>query len=298
MGALRFKRDPGGTFLDSNQELATPPWASIRDLEYASLQIEKDNSAEMTDYGNWLGMLVKPGSSLGGARPKANVVDENGVLWIAKFPSANDEKDTGAWEKVLNELAASSGITVPESEALVFSGNQHTFLTKRFDRSDQHHRIHFASAMTLLGEQDGADYSSGASYLDMAGFICRFSNKVEYNLEELWRRMVFNIAVSNCDDHLRNHGFILKNSGWELSPAYDMNPDETGTGLKLNISENDNSLDFDLAMSVISHFCLSPEKAQSILKEVQKSVSSWRQTAVKYGISRMEQEMVERAFRY
>jgi serine/threonine-protein kinase HipA len=277
--------------------MATPPWASIRELEYASLQIEKDNSAEMPNYGNWLSMLVKPGSSLGGARPKANVVDESGSLWIAKFPSANDEKDTGAWEKVLNDLAASSGITVPESKAQVFTGRHHTFLARRFDRSGQR-RIHFASAMTLLGENDGADFSNDASYLDMAAFICRFSNNVEHNLEELWRRIVFNIAVSNCDDHLRNHGFILKNSGWELSPAYDINPDETGTGLTLNISENDNSLDFDLAMSVIAHFRLSPEKAQSILNRVKKSVSSWSQTAAKYGISRAEQEMISRAFRY
>jgi serine/threonine-protein kinase HipA len=150
--------------------------------------------------------------------------------------------------------------------------------------------------MTLLGEQDGADFSSGVSYLDMVKFICLYGINIESNLEELWRRMVFNIAVSNCDDHLRNHGFILTASGWTLSPAFDINPDEYGAGLKLNISEHDNSLVFDLAMEVIPYFRISRGRASAILNDIKASVLKWHDVADKYGISRQEQEMVSPAF--
>lgn len=298
MGALRFKLMPEGDFMDNNKELATPPWASIRDLEYASLQLEREDIIDDPDYAKWLGMLIAPGSSLGGARPKANILDENGNLWIAKFPSGNDSKDIGAWEKVVNELAANCGINVAESKAQKFSGKQHTFLSKRFDRTVNGERIHFASAMTMLGLTDGADYSTGVSYLNLLEFIIANGAEVDKNLEELWRRIVFNIAVSNCDDHLRNHGFILTDSGWVLSPAYDINPDEHGTGLKLNISEDDNSLDFDLALSVASYFRLSEKRALEILSEVKNSVGNWTIVAKKYGLSRNEQAELESAFRY
>ncbi|MDR3171372.1 MAG: HipA domain-containing protein [Treponema sp.] len=295
MGALRLKREPAGDFLDTGTALSIPPWTSIRDLEYTSLQLERDNATD-TEYAKWLTMLVNPGSSLGGARPKANVVDRNGQLWIAKFPSGSDEKDIGAWEQVANALAAQCGIQTPETRAERFSSKQHTFLTRRFDRSASGRRIHVASAMTLLGEKDGADYTQGISYLDVAGIITRLSADVDANLEELWRRMVFNIAISNCDDHLRNHGFLLTPSGWILSPVYDINPDENGTGLKLNISEDDNSLDFDAAMAVIPYFRLSSAKAKQILDTVKNAVSQWRRIAETQGISRMEQEMVSPAF--
>ena len=157
-------------------------------------------------------------------------------------------------------------------------------MTKRFDRTDTGQRIHFASAMTLLGYTDGTSHTEGASYLELAEWIIANCDDTDRNMEQLWRRIVFNIAVSNCDDHLRNHGFLLTPQGWRLSPAYDINPDEYGTGLKLNISENDNSLDFDLAMS--------------ILAEVKRAVSGWRKLATKYGISKFEQDVMEKAFRY
>jgi serine/threonine-protein kinase HipA len=296
MGALRLKLDPDGDFLDTGTALSIPPWTSIRDLEYASLQLERDNATD-SEYAKWLTMLVKPGSSLGGARPKANVIDRSGQIWIAKFPSGSDEKDVGAWEQVANALAAQCGIQTPPTRAKRFSGKQHTFLTKRFDRSVSRGRIHIASAMTLLGEKDGADYTQGISYLDMAGIITRLGADVDTNLEELWRRIVFNIAISNCDDHLRNHGFLLTPSGWILSPVYDINPDENGTCLKLNISEDDNSLDFDVAMSVIPYFRLSGAKAKQILGIVKNAVLQWRRVAEVQGISRLEQEMVSPAFR-
>lgn len=179
-----------------------------------------------------------------------------------------------------------------------FSSRQHTFLTKRFDRTANGGRIHFASAMTLLGYADGADFAEGVSYLEIAEFVMGNCVNVAYNLEQLWRRMVFNIAISNCDDHLRNHGFILTLKGWTLSPAYDMNPEELGTGLKLNISENDNSLSFDLALSVAPYFGLNNNKAKEILTAIKGSVSNVNKVAVKYGISRSEQELMSNAFRY
>lgn len=297
MGALRFKLLPDGEFMDCNKAMATPPWASIRDLEYASLQLEKENLKDDTEYAKWLNMLIAPGSSLGGARPKANILDNDGALWIAKFPSGHDTKDMGAWEVVTAEMAKMCGIEMAESRAHKFSSKQHTFLTKRFDRIDDK-RIHFASAMTLLGYTDGTDSADGVSYLELAEWIARNCDNVSQNLEQLWRRIVFNIAVSNCDDHLRNHGFLLTSKGWILSPAYDINPDEHGMGLKLNISEDDNSLDFELALSTAAYYGLNAKQSNEIVYQIKKAVCGWQQLAVKYGISRTEQEDIAPAFRY
>ena len=298
MGALRFKLSPDGEFMDNNKALATPPWASIRELEYASLQLEREEQPDTPEHIQWLNMLIAPGSSLGGARPKANILDESGHLWIAKFPSGYDSKDMGAWEFIVSEMAKSCGIAMSECRIQKFSSRHHTFLTKRFDRNETRQRIHFASAMTLLGYTDGASHADGVSYLELAEWIMANCDNTDYNLEQLWRRIVFNIAVSNCDDHLRNHGFILTMRGWQLSPAYDINPDENGMGLKLNISENDNSLDFDLALSVASYFGLDNKKAKEILNEIKSIVSGWRKIASKHGISRAEQDKMSRAFKF
>lgn len=297
MGALRFKLDPAGNYLDDNRQLATPPYTSIRELEHASLQLEQATDMQTAEYKKWNQMLFAPGSSLGGARPKANIVMHDGSLWIAKFPSRNDTKDVGAWEKVIHTIAQDCGVHVPQAEAQTFSTKVHTFLCRRFDRTADGNRIHFASAMTLLGRIDGNDADDDASYLDLVEFILRNGANVDDNLAELWRRIILNIAVSNCDDHLRNHGFLLTDAGWELSPAYDINPNEDGTGLKLNISETDNSLDFDLALSVAPYFRLSAAQAHEILRQVTEAVSQWPRIATKYGISRMEQEQVAPAFR-
>jgi len=241
-------------------------------------------------------MLVSPGSSLGGARPKASVVGENGDLWIAKFPSKNDGDDIGAWEMVTYELAIQCGIEMAESKAQKFSSNQHTFLTKRFDRTIEGKRIHFASAMTLLGYTDGADGSSGVSYLELVDFITKYGANPESDLKQLWSRIVFSICVSNTDDHLRNHGFLLTDKGWVLSPAYDINPVETGTGLKLNISEDDNALDLNLALDVAPYFRIEKIEGKTIINEIQKVIPEWRTLANKYRISRLEQENKADAF--
>ena len=295
MGGLRFKTVADGEFLSHVTELAAPPWVLLRDLEYASLRLETEDMTA-TEELRWLNMLIAPGSSLGGARPKASVTDPEGNLWIAKFPSANDEYDMAAWEMVVIELALIAGINVSPAQLQQLSGRHHTFMTSRFDRVQQSRRIHFASAMTLLGQQDGADFHSGASYLDMVAFIIQNGSNVNENLKELWTRIVFNILVKNTDDHLRNHGFLLRENGWELSPAYDMNANPQGSGLTLNISESDNSLDPDLALSVAVHFRLKREEAKAILEKIKKAVTQWPQIATKYKLSRREQENMAPAF--
>lgn len=297
MGALRFKLEKDGEFLDNNKDLASPPWTSLRELEQISLRLEEDDIIDDPEYLKWLNMLIAPGSSLGGARPKAGIVDKNGELWIAKFPSKNDNGDIGAWEIVTYELAIAAGINMSESKAQKFSSNYHTFITKRFDRTANGERIQFSSSMTMLGYSDGQDHTDGLSYLELVEFIQTNGANVAKDLEQLWRRIVFNICVSNTDDHLRNHGFILTNAGWILSPAYDINPVETSTGLKLNISDVDNSLDLELAMEVSEYFRLSDERANKIIGEVKSAVSNWRQVANKYGISKIEQELKAMAFR-
>ena len=296
MGGLRFKLEEDGDFLNNHKQMAAPPWTSIRELEYASLQLERDDVVNDPEYAQWLNLLLDPGASLGGARPKASVTDEKGNLWIAKFPSAKDDKDAGAWEMVLNQLAANCGIEVPEAKIQQFSSKQHTFMTKRFDRIQQQ-RIHFASAMTLLGLQDGVDYKDNISYLNLAEFIIQQSASAKEDLEKLWRRILFNILVSNTDDHLRNHGFVLTNQGWRLSPAYDMNPNEMGNGLTLNISENSNELDISVVMNTASYYQVKVDTANKILDEMQKEIANWRIIAKKFGIRNSEIELTKNAFR-
>ena len=294
MGALRFKIDPEGDFLDNDADMATPPWTSLRDLENASLNLEDCPEVQQS---KWLRMLVAPGSSLGGARPKANVLDKDGSLWIAKFPSRKDRRDVGAWEAVCCEMARRSGVNVSDFRIERFSDKYHTFLTKRFDRTAEGKRRQFTSAMTLLGYSDGEN-SEGASYLEIAEWIERNCMNVNENLTELFRRIVFNIAVSNCDDHLRNHGFIYSPKGWTLSPAYDLTPDPKGYGLKLNISETDNSLDYDLALSITPYLGINKDTAEGIIDKTRNVVSEWRKIATRYGIPNSEQDLTESAFRY
>ena len=293
MGALRFKLDVDGDFVSRDKSMATPPWAFIRELENASKKIEEDDLND-TETLKWINMLIAPGSSLGGARPKASIVDTDGYLWIAKFPSTNDNINKGAWEMVVNELAKKAGLNIAEGQAQKFGSRYHTFLTKRFDRIQNGGRIHFASAMTMLGCVDGD--SSQKSYLDLVMFLTQNGASPKKDMEELWRRIIFNICVKNTDDHLRNHGFLLTEKGWILSPAYDVNPNEIGAALTLNISEDDNSLDLDLALSVSEYFRLEQDQAKQIIDDVKKAVSGWQKSANQYGIPRQEQERMKSAF--
>jgi len=297
MGGLRFKLNQDGPFLNDHKKMATPPWTSLRELEQASLQLERHDAMNDPEYYHWLSLLIDPGSSLGGARPKASVVDDQGNLWIAKFPSSSDDKNVGAWEMVLHQLAIACGIQVSEARLQKFSSKHATFLSKRFDRTKNQGRIHFASALTLLGLQDGSDYLEGVGYLDLVAFVMKNSPQAKEDLEQLWRRMAFNMMVSNTDDHLRNHGFILTNNGWRLSPAYDMNPNEMGHGLTLNISESSNDLDLSIALETAHWYQLKRDRAERILKEMQLEISLWRTVAKKHRISHSEIEQTKRAFR-
>lgn len=295
MGALRFKLDKDGPFLDDNHGMPTPPWASIRELQHGAEYLERDEDSE--EVKKWLAILMAPGSSLGGARPKANIIDAHGHLWIAKFPSRGDTIDKGAWEYLAYKLALQCGVVMPESRIGKVVGKFHTFFTKRFDRQLQE-RIHFASAMTMTGQNEATIKESPASYLDMAEFIQYNGAQNKQDLQQLWRRIVFHIAVSNTDDHLRNHGFILTDKGWILSPAYDINPSVEKDGLALNIDMHNNALDYELAKSVGEYFQLNDAGMNAIIKEVKTAVSGWNNVAEKIGITRAEQEMMRGAFRY
>lgn len=294
MGALRFKTEMDGAFLDNDKGMSTPPWSSIRELQYAAHSIENDHDSK--ELRKWLAVLIAPGSSLGGARPKANILNDNNELWIAKFPSKNDIIDKASWEYLAYELAVKAGITMSPCRIKKIAGKHNTFFTKRFDREDGE-RIHFASAMTMTGNNEEIIRDNPASYLDIADFIQTHGAKVEENLHQLWRRIVFNIAISNTDDHLRNHGFILTDDGWILSPAYDLNPSIDKEGLALNIDMDNNALDFELAMSVGDFFRLDIAQMNYIIKEVLESISQWQSIASKIGISRADRELMSGAFR-
>jgi len=293
MGALRFKTEIDGPFLDNNNQTPTPPWSSIRELQFAAASLE--NGEDNDEIKKWLAILIAPGSSLGGARPKANILDENKELWIAKFPSNNDVIDKGAWEYVAYELATKSGILMSPCRIEKITGKHYTFFTKRFDR-DGRERIHFASAMTMTGNNEHTIRDKPSSYLDIAEFIQNYGSNIEANLHQLWKRIVFNIAISNTDDHLRNHGFILTDDGWILSPAYDLNPSIDKSGLSLNIDMENNDLDFELAKSVGAFFRLNDQQMTAIINEVMSSVRQWKFIANRIGISRSEQKIMDGAF--
>jgi serine/threonine-protein kinase HipA len=294
MGALRFKTSREGPFLDHNPSLPTPPWLRVKELQHSARELEL--SDDLTTTNQWLELLIAPGSSLGGARPKANILDDAGHPWIAKFPSKNDSVDKAAWEFVAYTLAVKSGIIMSHCKIENVSGPHRTFFTKRFDRSGKA-RIHFASAMTMTGFTEEMLRDKFASYLDIAEFIQYSCNHVKENLNQLWRRMVFNISISNTDDHLRNHGFIIHNNGWILSPAFDLNPSVEKNGLALNIDMDNNALDFELAKSVGEYFQLSLKEMDVIMDEVKPAVKGWIKTAQQTGIPKNEIDYMERAFR-
>ncbi len=299
-GALRFKeRETGDVWLSDDATMRTPPWASLRELEHASWKVQDDSASDDPHYLEWLNLLIAPGSSIGGARPKAGVRDSRGDLWIAKFPGRTDSRDMAAWEMLVHQLAVSAGLHVAEASLQQFGGGHRTFMTRRFDRvqgSQGTKRVHFASAMTLSGHADGDDHLAGASYLEMVEFLMRQGAQTNRDLAELWRRIVFSISVRNTDDHLRNHGFLLTRDGWVLSPAYDLNADPAGTGLSLNISETDNALSLELALEVSPYFRLKQQAAETILREVRDAVGKWRHHANDLRIGRTEQEMMAAAF--
>lgn len=297
-GALRLRLADDGPFLDDRHEAAAPPFVQLRELEAASLSLERDENNTAKGADKWLRMLIAPGGSLGGARPKASVVGPAGDLWIAKFPSVRDEHDVGGWEVVLHALAQGCGLNVPESEVRRFASPHHTFLVQRFDRTPEGRRLHFASALTLTGRKDGDDASVGASYLELARVLIDHGVRPADDLRELWSRIVFSMLVSNTDDHLRNHGFVLvPGRGWRLAPAFDINPVPGADGLQLNVSEADNALDLDLAASVAPYFRVAKKSAAEIIERFQAVVAQWRTIARKLKIPAHEQERIGDSFK-
>jgi len=292
MGALRFKTDPNGSFLDSDNHVPVPPWASIRELQFSAKVFEEDVTGEDKKS---LELLFAPGSSLGGARPKANIVDDKGNLWIAKFPARNDTTNKAAWEYLAHRLALQSGLSMSDCRLEHIYGDYQTFFTKRFDR-DGEERIQFSSAMTMTGNNEEMLRGNTASYLEIAEFLQNSGSQNKTDLLELWRRIVFNIAISNTDDHLRNHGFLLSDGGWRLSPAYDLNPSIDKAGLGLNIDLYNNALDIDLAKSVGEYFQLNNRQMDKIIAEVEEGTGNWREIASELDIPRHEQELMSRAF--
>lgn len=297
-GALRYKLNDEGNFLDDRDGLAAPPFVALRALEQASLALENDPDNTAPEGREWLRMLIAPGGSLGGTRPKASVADEKGHLWIAKFPSSRDDYNVGGWEMLVNALANHCGLRVASASARCFASDHHCFMVKRFDRTEQGGRLHFASAMTLTHRVDGDDASAGASYLELAEVLIRHGSQTNADLRELWSRIVFSLLISNSDDHLRNHGFILEpGRGWRLSDAYDLNPVAQTYGLKLNITEADNALDLELAREVAGYFRVSRTDAETIIANFKDVVRQWPTLAGALRLSRREQEYMAPAFR-
>lgn len=291
MGALRFKLEVDGVFLESSQDKTVPPFTSLRDLEEASRMYEKGDTKNIE---KWLNQLIQPGSSLGGARPKSSVRDVDNTLWIAKFPSKTDNEDIGAWEKVAHDLAKLCNLNVPETKLKKFSEYGSTLLIKRFDRCGKQ-RIHFASAMTMLGKVDGD--SSESNYLDIANFIKEKGVAPREDLLELWKRIVFNMLISNTDDHLRNHGFILDKPGWRLSPLYDINPTIYGTNLSLNVVENDSRLSIELAIEFARKISISEDIINKTINEMVYIVkTNWEEIAAKYKINKQSIDSMKSAF--
>ncbi len=289
IGAIRYYDPEKQIYLSDRSTLATPPIEKLRELENASLNLEDHDDNE----AKWVRNLVEPGSSLGGARPKANVVDEKGNLWIAKFPSKNDQTDIGAWEMTAHELAVKCGLHVPDARLMKLSSYGSTFLSRRFDRRGEE-RVHFASAMTMLGQTDDSD--DDVSYVDIAAVIEEICAHPEEDLHELWSRMVFSLLISNTDDHLRNHGFLLSDVGWELSPAYDVNPSVDKEELSLGIL-NGHAKDPSEAMEAAEFFRLTKEEAKDRLKKMENIIEkNWRTVASDFGISRSEQDQMAAAF--
>lgn len=295
LGALRFRYSAGEPFIDDSPHLAAPPLTSLRELQSASLHFEQHMGDENhPDYGKWIEQLFVPGSSLGGARPKASVRDRSGGLCLAKFPSRQDTRDVGAWELVAHRVAAKAGIDVPPSRPLRIAGSEYTtFLVNRFDRTGAGGRLPFVSAMTLMQRTDG---EAGASYLELVDLLQSQGAESRRDCARLFRRVLFNILIHNTDDHLRNHGFFIGARGLTLSPAFDMNPTPDCRALTLAINETESACDPAIALDACADYGLNRKEAEDVLKQVRVAVSAWRSEASRLHISKLEQAMMAPAF--
>jgi serine/threonine-protein kinase HipA len=284
---------PGNTVYLADEALSAPPIANIAELQEIAFELTRKKTTDFGQLKEWLKVLVAPGSSLGGARPKANLIAEDGSLWIAKFPSADDDYDVALWEKLLQELAQQCGISVPSASLIKAGDGFHTFMVKRFDRNGLDRKF-FASAMTLLHHKETDD----ASYLELAEFLATYGDvdHIALDLEELFTRIVFNIATANRDDHLRNHGFIRSQAGWRLCPAFDMNPSFRKEEHVLSFDLYNRSPNLDIAVSTAAYYQIDSDRAEKIVRNVCTVVSSWKVHARRLGLSAQECSEAEHLF--
>lgn len=296
MGGFRLKRELDGDFINVSPSLKIPPLTELSQLVLASQEVEKSEENDVLPEKKWIAQLIQPGTSLGGARPKAGVLDDSGNLCIAKFPSRKDDYDTGLWEHFSHLLARKAGIYAAQTKVLGGLGKYHTLLSKRFDRTDEGKRIHFASSMSLIGLRDGDNAQGGYGYLNIVDFILQSCCDVEKNLQELYRRVAFNICIGNSDDHFRNHGFLLTPRGWTLSPAYDMNP-TLNEYQSLLINESSNKADIRTLLESCESYMIKKEVAENIIRQVQAAVAGWENLAVLLQIPAREVTMFKDRFK-
>jgi serine/threonine-protein kinase HipA len=291
-GALRFRLVGTEEFL-GNDKLAAPPVTSLSELEAIAYQLSNRRIDDLDALRKWLTVLVAPGASLGGARPKANFTEADGSLWIGKFPARDDDRDIGAWEYVTHCLARKAGLEVPAAKLVRLNSEFHTFCVQRFDRVNGSRKF-YASAMTMLRKE----HSEGTSYLELAQFLRSNGDgaNTKVDLEQLFRRVVFNVAVGNRDDHLRNHGFVLGQSGWRLAPAFDVNPNINKAEHVLNIDDADNRPSIATALSTAAFYGLTQELAKQIVEEVAGAVDGWSSAAKRVGISSGDLNLTSSAF--
>lgn len=284
MGGIRYKRDDSDDYINASEKYLVPPIESLRALCDACHEIELAEERNELPEQRWLDQLIDPGTSLGGARPKANVIDTDGKLYVAKFPSKKDLENTELIEHFSHKLAAAAGINVAKTRTIKISRDRDLLLSERFDRTTNGKRIHFASAMSLLGLEDGAGNSTGNGYLDIVDFILQGCTDVQQNLRELYRRVAFNVMFGNTDDHFRNHGFLLTPKGWTLSPAYDINP-----GVKLHqsllIDQYTEQSDINILLAACNSYMLEEKEAKEIIEEVRTTIKEWRSIAAKLQIA-------------
>jgi serine/threonine-protein kinase HipA len=290
-GALRFSLEDGGPYLTPKDEESIPPLIDLPKLLSATERYLDDDETALD-----LKILLAPGSSLGGARPKASVRDKDGHLAIAKFPKKDDEFNVVVWEAVALKLAEKAGITVAEWRLETIM-DKPVLILRRFDRQAGK-RVPFLSAMNMLGAKDHDPHS----YLEIAYALTQCGANPNSDLEELWRRIVFTVLISNTDDHLRNHGFLYeRHKGWRLSPAYDVNPtplEIKARMLSTSIDFDDPTASIDLALSVIDDFRIKKTRAREIIKEVALAVGEWRTVAAQFGLSQKELDRMASAFEH
>ena len=296
MGGFRLKRELDGNFINVSPSFKIPPLTELRQLVLASQEVEKSEENDVLPEKKWIAQLIQPGTSLGGARPKAGVLDDSGNLCIAKFPSRKDDYDTGLWEHFSHLLARKAGIYAAKTKVLGGLGKYHTLLSKRFDRTDEGKRIHFASSMSLIGLRDGDNAQGGYGYLNIVDFLLLSCCDVEKNLQELYRRVAFTICIGNSDDHFRNHGFLLTPRGWTLSPAYDMNP-TLNEYQSLLINESSNKADIRTLLESCESYMIKKEVAENIIRQVQAAVAGWENLAVLLQIPAREVTMFKDRFK-